>query len=63
MYLDIPFDLQDPPYGMLQSFLEHPDGTIRFENTRFWALTFEIPTRNAHHDEAGFWDRGVGHPL
>jgi elongation factor P hydroxylase len=31
LYLDVPFDSNDQVYQKVQAFLEHPDGTMRFE--------------------------------
>ncbi|WP_119157761.1 hypothetical protein [Caldimonas tepidiphila] len=57
IYVDVPFDPSDPAYQKLQSYLEHPDGTMRFDEALFCALTLDVAMKNAHHDEPGFWER------
>lgn len=57
IYIDIPFDCNLPSYQELQSFLEHPDGSIRFPEVIFAYLPLESAMENAEHDEPGFWDR------
>ena len=57
IYIDVPFDTGDPLYQKLAAFLEYPDGTIRFADTRFFVLSLDIAMKNAHHDEPGFWDK------
>ena len=57
VYLDVPFEKDLPLYQTLETYLEHPDGTMRFENVRFYVLRLEIAMKNAHHDEPGFWEK------
>lgn len=57
IFIDVPFDETDEQYRKVQAFLEHPDGTMRFDDVRFYVLTLETAMKNAHHDEPGFWDR------
>lgn len=57
IYLDIPFDDNDPLYGQVRDYLENPDGSRRFETVGFWILPLETAMNNAHHDEPGFWER------
>jgi hypothetical protein len=57
VYLDVPFDKDLPLYQTLETYLEHPDGSMRFENVRFYALRLELAMKNAHHDEPGFWEK------
>jgi hypothetical protein len=57
VYLDVPFDKDLPLYQTLETYLEHPDGSMRFENVRFYALRLEVAMRNAHHDEPDFWEK------
>jgi hypothetical protein len=38
-------------------YLEYPDGTMRFKNVCFYALSLEIAMQNAHHDAPGFWEK------
>jgi len=56
IYLDVPFDDNDPIYMKVRDYLEHPDGTQRFPTVIFWYLTLEKAQENAHHDEPGFWE-------
>ncbi|CAG9183883.1 hypothetical protein CURE108131_19165 [Cupriavidus respiraculi] len=57
IYVDTPYDCQDPRYLALQSYLEHPNGQLRFGGMRFLILPLDIAMGNAHHDEPGFWDK------
>jgi hypothetical protein len=57
IFINVPFDETDDQYRKVQAFLEHPDGTIRFEDVRFYVVTLRVAMKNAHHDEPGFWDR------
>jgi hypothetical protein len=55
--IDVPFDEQDPRYRQVERYVEYPDGTMRFDHTKFHVATLEVAMRNEHHDEAGFWER------
>lgn len=57
IYLDVPFDKELSLYQQLEQYLEYPDGSMRFENVRFYVLPLSVAMRNAHHDEAGFWEK------
>ncbi|HIE4429511.1 hypothetical protein [Burkholderia multivorans] len=57
IFIDVPFDETDSEYRKVKAFLEHPDGTMRFDDVRFYVVTLQIAMKNAHHDEPGFWDR------
>lgn len=57
IYIDMPFDENDPAYQKLRDYLENPDGTMRFEGARFCYLPLSAAMENAHHDEPGFWER------
>lgn len=57
IYLDIPFDDNDPLYVLVRDYLENPDGTMHFETVSFWYLPLEKAMKNAHHDESGFWEK------
>jgi hypothetical protein len=54
VYLDVPFDKDLPLYQTLETYLEYPDGSMRFENVRFYALRLEVAMKNAHYDEPSF---------
>jgi hypothetical protein len=57
IYLDVPFDDNDPLYVLVRDYLENPNGTRRFETVGFWYLPLEKAMENAHHDEPGFWEK------
>jgi hypothetical protein len=57
IYLDVPYDDNDPLYVLVRDYLEHPDGRMRFETVSFWYLPLEKAMENAHHDEPGFWEK------
>ncbi|WP_341313486.1 hypothetical protein WN982_19225 [Paraburkholderia sp. IMGN_8] len=57
IFINVPFDETDNRYRKVQAFLEHPDGTMRFEDVRFYVVELQLAMKNAHHDEPGFWER------
>ncbi|WP_207002105.1 hypothetical protein [Trinickia mobilis] len=57
IYINVPFDREDPGYRELEAFLEYPDGSLRFPHMRFLVISLEYARKNAHHDEPGFWER------
>jgi len=57
IYLEVPFDDNDPLYVLVRDYFENPDGTMRFETVSFWYLPLEKAMENAHHDEPGFWEK------
>lgn len=57
IYIDVPFDEEDPVYQLVRDYLEKPDGTMRDERVRFMYLPLEHAMENAHHDEPGFWEK------
>jgi len=57
IFIDTPFDETNEQYLKVQAFLEHPDGTMRFEGVCFYVVPLEFAMKNAHHDEPGFWER------
>lgn len=56
IYIDTPFDKDDPTYRVLETFLENADGTMRFPEMTFCVITLDNAMENAHHDEPGFWE-------
>lgn len=56
IYIDVPFDETLARYQELRDFLEHADGTIRFEGARFMLLPLAHAMKNAAHDAPGFWE-------
>ena len=57
IYLDVPFDENNPLYVLLRDYLETPDGNMRFETMTFCYLSLEQAMKNAHHDEPDFWEK------
>jgi hypothetical protein len=57
VYIDVPYDETLPEYRELRDYLEHPDGTIRHDGVRFYAMSLDHAMENAAHDEPGFWER------
>ena len=56
IYIDVPFDETDPLFRKAQEFLEHSDGTMKFEGAWFCYLPLDVCMENAHHDVPGFWE-------
>lgn len=57
IYIDVPYDTNDSAYQAVQEFLEYADGTMRFDDAKFWIVTHELAMKNRHHDEPGFWEK------
>jgi hypothetical protein len=57
IYLDVPYDESLPEYSVLRDYLEYPDGSMRHEGVRFYAMPLEQAMENAEHDEPGYWER------
>ena len=57
IYIDVPFDIDNPVYKMLADYLETPEGEMKIEGVRFCYLPLELAMKNAHHDEPGFWEK------
>lgn len=58
VYIDVPYDVNDPAYMQLEAFLENADGSMRWDGTRFICYPLDYCMRNAHHDVPGFWENG-----
>lgn len=56
IYIDVPFDESDPDFIKLSRFLEHPDGSCKFEGVTFCYLPLEHAMKNQHHDEPSYWE-------
>ena len=56
LYIDVPFDKNDPDYRKVENLLENEDGTMKFPQVLFFYLPLEAAMQNAHHDEPGYWD-------
>lgn len=50
IYIDVPFELNDPVYQCLQNYLETPEGEMKFPGARFCYLPLKSAMKNAHHD-------------
>ncbi|MGF6570042.1 hypothetical protein ABH945_002153 [Paraburkholderia sp. GAS333] len=57
IFINVPFSEADDGYRKVQAFLEFPDGSMRYEDVRFYVVSLELAMKNAHHDEPGFWGR------
>ena len=56
IYLDLPYDLTDTRYQMLQSYFENTDGSMNLPGVTFCLLPLSLALKNAHHDDPGYWD-------
>jgi hypothetical protein len=56
LFIDVPYDKNDPDYIKLETYLENPDGTVKFEDVRFYVLSYEVALQNKHHDDPEYWD-------
>jgi hypothetical protein len=56
LYIDVPFDKNDPIYQKVENLLENEDGTMKFPQVLFFYLPLEAAMENAHHDEPGYED-------
>ena len=56
IYIDIPYDKTDAMFQKVESFLEHPDGTMKFEGAWFCHFPLDLCMKNSHHDLPGFWE-------
>jgi hypothetical protein len=57
IYIDVPYDENDPAYQKLRDFLEKPDGTSALPGAQFCYYPLEEAMKNASHDAPGFWDK------
>lgn len=57
IYIDVPFDDNDPQYRQLIEQWETPEGKPKHPQVKLWVLTHEQAMKNAHHDEPGFWEK------
>jgi hypothetical protein len=42
VYLELPFDEQDPQYQLVQQYLEDDEGNMKIEDVFFFVLSFEV---------------------
>ena len=57
LYIDLPYDKSLPAFQALQTFLENPDGTMRYPEVFLIYCSLDKAMENAAHDEPVFWDR------
>jgi hypothetical protein len=57
VYIDVPFDDDNPQYLKLLDYLEFPDGTCRFADVTFYVVPLDHAMKNAHHDAPEFWEQ------
>jgi len=57
VYLDVPFDDNDPTYRKLRELLENADGSMKTPGAHFCYLPLDHAMKYALHDEPGFWER------
>lgn len=57
LYVDVPYDVENEDFKKLSAYLEHPDGTMRYDDMIFAYFPLERAMKNKHHDEPGFWDK------
>jgi len=56
IYVDVPFDVQNPKYQQVKERLENAEGEMLDPGITLYFVTLEEAMKNAHHDEPGFWD-------
>ena len=60
IYIDVPYDVNDPTYQKLADYLEDGNNNVKpefGEHTKFYYITLEQCMTNAYHDEPGFWEK------
>jgi hypothetical protein len=61
IYVDVPYDTNEPLYQKLASYLENEDGTMKIKDVGFYLISLADAMKNAHHDEPGFWEDWAAH--
>lgn len=56
IYVDVPFDTENPIYIKLANYLETPEGKIKHKGVTFNYMPLEMAMKNSHHDVPGFWE-------
>ena len=56
LYIDVPFDDNDPNYIKVRDFLEYPDGTVKFEGLKFYNVPYILAMKLSYTDDPDFWD-------
>ena len=56
VFIDVPFDKNDPDYLKVEQFLENPDGSMKREGVRFYYLSLEVAMQNKHLDDPAYWE-------
>ena len=57
IYVDVPFDPNNPVFQKLSEHLETPEGETKITGVTFCYLPLDVAMKNAHHDEPGFWEK------
>lgn len=57
LYIDVPFDEDNPKYKKLEAHLQNPDDSMKIKGVEFCYVPLEVAMKNKHHDEPGFWDK------
>ena len=57
LYIDLPFDKNNPDYQKVKNLLEHEDGTMKLPGVQFCYLPLEAAMEYAYSDEPGYWDK------
>ena len=57
VFIDGPYEEGDAQYRKVQEFLEYPDGSVRFDDVKFYVVPLEDAIKDAQHDEPVFWQR------
>lgn len=57
LYIDVPMDEKDQRYLKLNEYLEYENGDMKINGISYCYIPFCVAMKNAHHDEAGFWDK------
>lgn len=56
IYIDVPFDTNNPIYQKLSDYLETREGEMKLPGVKFCYLPFVKAMKNAHHDAPRFWE-------
>ena len=56
VYIDVPYDRNNPIFIKINNYLENPDGSVRWKNVGYYYLELSVAMENAHHDAPDFDD-------
>lgn len=54
IYVDVPFDETDKQYKLLKNYLEHEDGTMRYDTVGFWVLPLANAMAKCNDNEEAY---------